>query len=248
MFRVSIVGLCLLFCHGFCSAFQPTFRDRCGVTQLCLTVRDADDNGDNNNNNGSNNNARRQLLSYSAASLVAIASSSPALAVVTGSKALSEDYRQGTAALAEMDDQAPVPPEAYKKLPSGVIYADLRPGSGATEANKGSRLNIQWVLRKSNGYFVDSSEVQGSVPFIFVVGDGTAIQGLDEAIQGMKEGGVRRVLIPPSLAYVKGLEDGLPGPLPSGFGPRQQMRRVQNLRKDVPGEYVYLEVQLTRLR
>jgi hypothetical protein len=44
------------------------------------------------------------------------------------------------------------------------------------------------------------------------------------------------------------LEDGKPGPLPNGFGPRQQMRRVQDVRKDVPGEYIYLEVQLTRAR
>ena len=162
-------------------------------------------------------------------------------------KALSEEYRQGTAALADMDDQAPVPREAYKKLGSGVVYADLRQGSGE-EVKVGSRANIQWVLRKSNGYFVDSSEVSGSVPFIFTVGDGTAIQGVDEGIQGMKVGGVRRLLIPPRLAYVDGLEDGKPGPMPVGFGPRQQMRRVQNVRADVPGEYVFLEIQLTRLR
>jgi len=163
-------------------------------------------------------------------------------------KDLKEDYRQGTAALSEMDDLAPVSREAYKKLDDGVIYADLRTGSGADVAGKGSRVNLQWVLRKSNGYFVDSSEVNNSVPFIFTIGDGTAIQGVDEGVRGMKVGGVRRLLIPPSLAYVDGLEDGKPGPLPVGFGPRQQMRRVQNVRKDVPGEYVYLEVQLTRMR
>ena len=162
-------------------------------------------------------------------------------------KALSEEYRQGTAALAEMDDQAPVPREAYKKHSSGVIYADLRPGNGE-EVRQGSRVNLQWVLRKSNGYFVDSSAVSGSVPFIFAVGDGTAIQGVDEGIRGMKSGGVRRLLIPPSLAYVQGLEDDKPGPLPVGFGPRQQMRRVMNVRKDVPGEYIFLEVQVTRVR
>ena len=104
------------------------------------------------------------------------------------------------------------------------------------------------MLRKSNGYFVDSSERNDSVPFIFTVGDGKAIQGLDQAIRGMKVGGVRRILIPPSLAYVEGLEDGKPGPMPSGFGPRQQVRRIQTVRKDVPGEYVYLEVQLTRVQ
>jgi FKBP-type peptidyl-prolyl cis-trans isomerase len=164
------------------------------------------------------------------------------------SKALSEEYRQGTAALADMDDAAPVPREAYKKLDSGIIYADLRPGTGGSVVQKGTRVNLQWVLRKSNGYFVDSSETNGGVPFIFTVGDGSAIAGVDEGIRGMAQGGTRRLLIPPSLAYVDGVEDGKPGPLPNGFGPRQQIRRVQNIRKDVPGEYVFLEVQVTRLR
>ena len=56
------------------------------------------------------------------------------------------------------------------------------------------------------------------------------------------------MLIPPSLAYVQGLEDDKPGPVPSGYGPKQQMRRVQQVRKDVPGEYIYLEVQASRVR
>lgn len=188
--------------------------------------------------------ARRSLLTGVIGVGAVFALSTPAIAA---EKALSEEYRQGTAALADMDDQAPVPREAYKKLPSGVIYADLRPGNGE-EVKEGGRVNMQWVLRKSNGYFVDSSEVSGNVPFIFQVGDGSAIQGVDEGVRGMKAGGVRRLLIPPSLAYVQGLEDGKPGPLPVGFGPRQQMRRVMNVRKDVPGEYVFLEVQVTRVR
>lgn len=164
-----------------------------------------------------------------------------------GAKDLDEEYRQGTLALKDMDDQAPVPREAYEKLPSGVIYADLRPGKKVT-VREGSKINMQWVLRKSNGYFVDSSAVQGDIPFIFTVGDGTAIKGLDEGIRGIQEGGVRRILMPPSLAYADGLEDGKPGPLPAGYGPRQQMRRVQTVRKDVPGEYIFLEVQVTRVR
>jgi FKBP-type peptidyl-prolyl cis-trans isomerase len=164
---------------------------------------------------------------------------------------LGEEYRQGTAALSESDDTAPVPRDAYKKLESGLVYADVRPGQPSGETvRQGSTVNLQWVRRKSNGYFVDSSATHDSAPFIFTVGDGTALQGLDEAVRGMKEGGVRRILIPPSLAYVDdGLDNGRGrGPLPTGYGPRQQMRRVQNIRKDVPGEYVYLEVQVTRVR
>lgn len=80
---------------------------------------------------------------------------------------------------------------------------------------------ITQVLRKSNGYFVDSSQVAyDGAPFIFTVGDGTAIAGVDEGVVGMTKGAVRRLLIPPSLAYVDGLDDGKPGPMPVGYGPR----------------------------
>lgn len=197
--------------------------------------------------------SRRAILGRAAGGLAATMLtlvSMPSSGIAAPAKSLSEEYRQGTAALADMDEMAPVPREAYKKLPSGVITADLRPGKTEDGVVKnGSRVNLQWVLRKSNGYFVDSSQVAyAGVPFIFTVGDGTAIAGVDEGVLGMASGGVRRLLIPPSLAYVDGLDDGKPGPMPVGFGPRQQMRRVQTARKDVPGEYIFLEVQLTRVR
>jgi len=182
--------------------------------------------------------------------LLSTTTSKPVQAAKELPKSIPEEYRQGTYALGGTDENAPIPKEAYKKLPSGVIYADIRPGNKNGDAvTSGSRVNMQWVLRKSNGYFVDSSEVQDGVPFIFTVGDKNgAIAGVDEGVRGMKVGGARRILIPPSLAYVDGLDDGKPGPMPAGYGPRQQMRRVQSVRKDVPGEYIYLEVQVTRVR
>lgn len=162
-------------------------------------------------------------------------------------KSLGEEYRQGTAALADSDDV--LPREAYRRLPSGVVYADVRVGEEGPSAEEGSKVNLRWVLRRSNGYFVDSSDASDSVPFIFTVGDPRgAIAGLDEGIRGMRTGGTRRILIPPRLAYVEGVEDGKPGPIPVGFGPRQQMRRVMELRKDVPGEYIFFEVKVTRIR
>lgn len=193
--------------------------------------------------------------------VIALASStrcSPANALVEGSKsplkmkALGEEYRQGTAALGNSAEAEVLPRDAYKKLPSGVIYADINLDSSSDNSSvvkEGSKVNIQWVLRRSNGYFVDSSAVSDSVPFIFTVGDPVgAIHGLDEGIRGMKSGGSRRILIPPALAYVDGVDDGKPGPIPAGFGPRQQMRRVMEVRRNVPGEYIFLEVKLTKVR
>ena len=55
------------------------------------------------------------------------------------------------------------------RLDSGVTYRDLRDGTGNEVAIEGKRVNIQWVLKRSNGYSIDSSSNNDGVPFIFVV-------------------------------------------------------------------------------
>ena len=219
----------------------------------------------NNNNEIANserslaNNSRRSVINKIVIGCLAgvstnINNNKPAYALVEGNvppkkqvKALSEEYRQGTAALGDSVEAEVLPREAYNKLDSGVIYADISVGSG-DPVKEGSKVNLQWVLRRSNGYFVDSSAVSDSIPFIFTVGKGDAIAGCDEGIRGMRVGGTRRILIPPRLAWIEGIQDGKPGPLPAGFGPRQQMRRVMETRIDVPGEYIFLEVKVTKVR
>jgi len=144
------------------------------------------------------------------------------------------------------------------ELSSGVTYRDLKEGPpDALVATEGKRVNIQWVLKRSNGYSIDSSAQNDGVPFIFVVGGAsssstgvqTAIPGLDEGIRGMKVGGIRRIVVPPSLAYVGGLDDGIsPGPVPKGFGPKQRIKRVMENRRDVPDESFLLDVKLTRVQ
>eukprot|EP00581_Thalassiosira_minuscula_P010143 CAMPEP_0183710888 /NCGR_PEP_ID=MMETSP0737-20130205/6514_1 /TAXON_ID=385413 /ORGANISM="Thalassiosira miniscula, Strain CCMP1093" /LENGTH=236 /DNA_ID=CAMNT_0025939255 /DNA_START=110 /DNA_END=820 /DNA_ORIENTATION=+ len=142
-------------------------------------------------------------------------------------------------------------------LPSGVTYQDLRQGPPSSSSGsdvtiqEGMRVNVQWSLKRTNGYSVDSSANNDGVPFIFTVGDTSpkgAIPGLDEGIRGARLGTIRRIVMPPELAYVDGVEDDCRGPLPVGFGPRQRIRRVMSLLKDVPGEGILLDVKVTRIQ
>ena len=145
-------------------------------------------------------------------------------------------------------------------LLSGVKYYDEVVGDGP-EANEGKSVQFQWVLRRSNGYFVDSSANYGSDPFVYKVGNlNKVIKGVDEGIRGMKVGGIRRLAIPPSLAFVEGIlsyyfnpliinakkfagvENGKPGPLPLDFGPKRQI--LTRLDREV----WYFEIKLTKVK
>ena len=130
--------------------------------------------------------------------------------------------------------------------------ADLKPGTGP-EAAEGTRLSLQWVLRRSNGYYVDGSvnvvgvnidQKQQFDPYVFTVGDGKAMAGFDEGVRGLRQGGVRRIIIPIASAYTLPIEQS-GGPLPEGFGPRQQLKRELN--KQDPYNYVYFEVEAARV-
>jgi FKBP-type peptidyl-prolyl cis-trans isomerase FkpA len=91
---------------------------------------------------------------------------------------------------------------------------DVVLGSG-TEATAGTEVTVEYTgwlydpLRlDSKGAVFDSSI--GRAPFTFRLGTGSVIEGWERGVPGMKVGGVRRLIIPPSLAY------GAPrnGPLP----------------------------------
>eukprot|EP00957_Ditylum_brightwellii_P129778 9899544-Ditylum_brightwellii.AAC.1 len=56
-----------------------------------------------------------------------------------------------------------------------------------------------------------------------------AIAGFDKGIAGMHLGGIRRIIIPPELSHVRGIENDKPGPVLQGFGPKQWIQRVMEL-------------------
>ena len=56
------------------------------------------------------------------------------------------------------------------------------------------------------------------------VGSGAALPGLEEAILGIKKGGVRRIVVPTRLSYTQPLKSS-PGPVPDDYGARRQIER-----------------------
>ena len=85
--------------------------------------------------------------------------------------------------------------------PSGLRYTDLKLGEGE-EAREGSIVEVRYTGWLENGTKFDSSE-DAAGPLTFRVGAGDVIKGLDEGVTGMKQGGKRRLRIPPELGFGK---------------------------------------------
>jgi FKBP-type peptidyl-prolyl cis-trans isomerase FkpA len=82
---------------------------------------------------------------------------------------------------------------------------DLLVGNG-TEAATGNTLTVNytgWIYDASKpdnkGLQFDTSI--GKDPFVFALGTASVIAGWDKGLVGMKVGGIRRLVVPPSLAY-----------------------------------------------
>jgi peptidylprolyl isomerase len=83
--------------------------------------------------------------------------------------------------------------------PTNMEGADLIVGTGAT-AKSGDTVTVQYVLATySYKKVVQSSWT--SQPFSFTIGQGQVIAGWDQGVPGMKVGGRRELIIPPSLGY-----------------------------------------------
>lgn len=80
----------------------------------------------------------------------------------------------------------------------GVLIEDIKAGTGKV-AESGKRCKMGYAGRlKSNGKMFDAS---GNKPFTFRLGRSEVIRGWDIGVQGMREGGKRRLTIPPEKGY-----------------------------------------------
>lgn len=89
--------------------------------------------------------------------------------------------------------------EAMVTTPSGLQYVDLVLGSGR-EAHAGETTIVHYTGTLTDGTKFDSSKDRKE-PFSFRLGAGRVIKGWDEGVEGMKIGGIRKLVIPPQLGY-----------------------------------------------
>ncbi|KAI3761846.1 hypothetical protein L1987_52268 [Smallanthus sonchifolius] len=113
----------------------------------------------------------------------------------------------------------------FSELPEsgGVKALDLRVGDGDSPVN-GDQVTIHYYgrLAAKQGWRFDSTydhkdETSEPIPFIFILGSGKVIAGIEAAIRSMKVGGIRRVIIPPSQGYQNMDQE----PVPPNFFDRQ---------------------------
>ena len=75
----------------------------------------------------------------------------------------------------------------------------LKDGAG-DEAVAGKTVTVHYVGTLTDGSKFDSSRDRGE-GFSFRLGAGEVIRGWDQGVAGMKVGGLRKLTIPPDLAY-----------------------------------------------
>lgn len=79
-----------------------------------------------------------------------------------------------------------------------LVAQDEVVGTGEAAA-VGSMVTVNYTGKFQNGTVFDTSI--GKQPFTFQLGAGQVIAGWDQGLQGMKVGGKRLLIIPPSLGY-----------------------------------------------
>lgn len=142
-------------------------------------------------------------------------------------------------------------------LPSGIQYRELDEGrADGKTASKGDTLYILYTVYRlapgayfkyssggtpiflwSRGYGNEGQDDVGAT-YRFVLGDSDAVpSAVAPALVGMREGGRRRVLVPPQLGWTS---DAV-GPRPATFGAG---RRLENHKE----EPLLFEAELTRVR
>lgn len=101
------------------------------------------------------------------------------------------------------------------KTDDAIFYEIAKEGNGA-KIGSGKKVSVEYKGYLLNGGIFDASkgmDPRGHEPLEFVTGAGQMIPGFDVMVQDMKVGEVRKMALPPAMAYG---EQGYPGVIPGG--------------------------------
>ena len=93
--------------------------------------------------------------------------------------------------------------KGYEKTEDGIYYKIVEEGSGEVCGTRQS-VGVEYVGYLIDGSIFDGSKgmiPQGHDPLYFVTGAGQMIPGFDKMVQEMKVGEVRKMILPPEMAY-----------------------------------------------
>jgi FKBP-type peptidyl-prolyl cis-trans isomerase len=114
------------------------------------------------------------------------------------------------------NDSSPSSGETGASNITTLQITDVKVGTG-TEATAGKSVTVHytgWLYSETaadhHGSKFDSSRDRGT-PLTFTLGAGAVIKGWDQGIVGMKVGGQRTLVIPPSLGYGSAGNPPIPG-------------------------------------
>jgi FKBP-type peptidyl-prolyl cis-trans isomerase len=95
--------------------------------------------------------------------------------------------------------------DAMTETASGLFYVDEVVGTGPAAA-AGDIATVAYT-----GWLPDAEEFDSSTGFTFQLGEPGIIDGFNEGVTGMQIGGVRTIVVPPSLGYGSEGRDPVPG-------------------------------------
>jgi FKBP-type peptidyl-prolyl cis-trans isomerase FkpA len=108
------------------------------------------------------------------------------------------EARPRTTNLVESKPNEPTEEGKYGFAESGLKYITLKPGTGEM-AKTGDTVRIHYVGTYDGKEF-QSSRKSGT-PETFVLGSTAVLRGWNEGVAGMKAGEVRKLTLPPQLAF-----------------------------------------------
>ena len=103
--------------------------------------------------------------------------------------------------------------EGCEKTDNGIYYKILKEGSGEVCGERQS-VGVEYKGYLTDGTVFDASKgmsPHGHDPLYFVTGAGQMIPGFDLMVQDMKKGEIRKIVLPPEMAYGP---QGYPGVIP----------------------------------